>query len=86
MVDDNDNDNDTHLPGIIVRVGMIFRRRQKLSQEVTYQCNDLLRWLMNIKLQLKQDQIFKNVDKYTCEGACTRAMLKTDANHVTRSL
>ena len=28
--DDNDDDNDTHPPWIIVRVGMIFRRGQKM--------------------------------------------------------
>ena len=31
--DDNDNDNDdTHPPRIIVRVGMIFRRGQKIKE------------------------------------------------------
>ena len=29
--DDNDNDDDTHPPRIIVRVGIIFRRGQKVS-------------------------------------------------------
>ena len=28
--DDNNNDDDTHPPWIIVRVGMIFRRGQKM--------------------------------------------------------
>ena len=35
-MDNNNDDDDTHPPRIIVRVGMVFRRGQKIQEKVTF--------------------------------------------------
>ena len=47
----NDNDNDTHPPQIIVRVGMIFRRGQKYL-------------LHNEKMKVAYNSVFRRIFNY----------------------